>query len=84
VASAYSVADIVSDEQVAARGDIVTVDDPVLGPLRQQAPFPRVVGTPPVVPSGAPRLGEHNREIWCDLVGLSADELAELAADGIV
>jgi crotonobetainyl-CoA:carnitine CoA-transferase CaiB-like acyl-CoA transferase len=84
VASAYSVADIVSDEQVAARGDIVTIDDPVLGPLRQQAPFPRVVGTPPVVPSGAPRLGEHNREIWCDLVGLSAAELAELAADGIV
>jgi crotonobetainyl-CoA:carnitine CoA-transferase CaiB-like acyl-CoA transferase len=84
VASAYSVADIVSDEQVAARGDLVTVDDPVLGPIRQQAPVPRLVGSPPVVPSGAPRLGEHNREIWCDLVGLSEAELADLAADGIV
>jgi crotonobetainyl-CoA:carnitine CoA-transferase CaiB-like acyl-CoA transferase len=84
VASAYTVADIVSDEQVAARGDLVTVDDPVLGPVRQQAPFPRLVGSPPLVPSGAPRLGEHNREIWCDLVGLSERELADLAADGIV
>lgn len=84
VASAYSVADIVSDEQVAARGDLVTVDDPVLGPIRQQAPVPRVVGAPPCVPSGAPRLGEHNREVWCDLVGLSEAELADLAADGIV
>ncbi len=84
VASAYSVADIVADEQVAARGDLVTVDDPVLGAVRQQAPFPRVVGTPTVVPTGAPRLGEHNREVWCDLVGLSEAELADLEAGGVV
>ena len=84
VASAYTVADIVSDEQVAARGDIVTVDDPVLGPIRQQAPFPRLVGARSAVPAGAPRLGEHNRDIWCDLVGVSEEELAGLAAEGIV
>jgi crotonobetainyl-CoA:carnitine CoA-transferase CaiB-like acyl-CoA transferase len=84
VASAYTVADIVSDEQVAARGDLVTVDDPVVGPVRQQAPFPRMAGASPVVPSGAPRLGEHNNEVWCDLVGLSEAELAELAAEGVV
>lgn len=84
VATAYTVADIVADEQVAARGDIVTVDDPVLGPVRQQAPFPRVVGTQPMAPSGAPRLGEHNRQIWCDLVGLSRDELDAYAAEGII
>jgi crotonobetainyl-CoA:carnitine CoA-transferase CaiB-like acyl-CoA transferase len=84
VASAYSVADIVADEQVAARGDLVTVDDPVLGAVRQQAPFPRVVGTPTVVPTGAPRLGEHNREVWCDLVGLSEAELADLREHGVV
>ena len=33
-----------------ARGDLVTVDDPVAGPLRQQAPFPRFVGEPAAVP----------------------------------
>jgi formyl-CoA transferase len=69
---------------VAARGDLVTVDDPVLGAVRQQAPFPRVVGTPTVVPTGAPRLGEHNREVWCDLVGLSEAELADLREHGVV
>ncbi len=84
VARAYSVADIVADEQVAARGDLVTVHDPVLGAVRQQAPFPRAVGTPPVAPTGAPRLGEHNREIWCDLVGLSEGELADLREHGVV
>src|SRR3954464_2508972 len=63
VATAYTAADIFADPHFAARGDLVAVDDPVVGPLRQQAPFPRFVGEPPVVPSGAPRLGEHTREV---------------------
>jgi len=84
VGTAYSAADIFADPHMAARGDLVTVDDPVVGPLRQQAPFPRLAKHPTPVPSGAPRLGEHNHQVWCDLVGLSNDELADLAARGIV
>src|SRR5581483_3603791 len=44
VATAYTAADIFADPHMQARGDLVTVDDPVLGPVRQQAPFPRFVG----------------------------------------
>ena len=84
VATAFSAADIAEDPHMVARGDLVMVDDPELGPLRQQAPFPRVAGEPPVVPAGAPRLGEHNREVWCGLVGLSDDELDACMADGII
>jgi crotonobetainyl-CoA:carnitine CoA-transferase CaiB-like acyl-CoA transferase len=36
------------------------------------------------VPTGAPRLGQHNREVWCDLVGLSESELADLTERGVV
>lgn len=84
VATAYTAADIALDEHMAARGDLVSVDDPVIGPVRQQAPFPRFVGEPVPVPDGAPRLGEHNDEVWLGLVGLSEDELAAHRADGIV
>lgn len=84
VGTAYSAADIFADPHMAARGDLVTVDDTVIGPVRQQAPFPRLGQGPPAAPAGAPRLGEHNREVWCDLVGLSADELAALEAGGVV
>jgi formyl-CoA transferase len=84
IGTAYSAADIFADPHMAARGDLVAVDDPVIGPVRQQAPFPRLSKQPTPVPSGAPRLGEHNREVWCDLVGLSEDELADLTARGIV
>jgi crotonobetainyl-CoA:carnitine CoA-transferase CaiB-like acyl-CoA transferase len=84
VGTAYTAADVFADPHMAARGDLVTVDDPVIGPLRQQAPFPRFVGRPAGTPDGAPELGAHNREIWCDLVGIAPDELARLAAGRVV
>ena len=84
VATAYTARDIALDAHFAARRDLVAVDDPVLGPLRQQAPYPRLVGEPAPVPDGAPALGAHNREVWCDLVGLSPAELDALQAEGIV
>src|SRR5437773_1172698 len=83
VGTAYSAADIVADAHMAARGDLVTVDDSVVGPMKQQAPFPRLDGRPPAPPTSAPRLGEHNEEIWCSLVGLSPDELAALRDKGV-
>ena len=84
VGTAYSAADIFADPHMQARGDLVAVDDPVIGPVRQQAPFPRLGRRPATVPEGAPRLGQHNREVWCDLLGLSEDELADLTERGVV
>jgi crotonobetainyl-CoA:carnitine CoA-transferase CaiB-like acyl-CoA transferase len=83
VATAYTAADMFADPHFAARGDLLEVDDPVAGPLRQQAPFPRIVGEPVVAPSGAPRLGEHTRSVLGEL-GLSEHDLAELADQGVI
>jgi crotonobetainyl-CoA:carnitine CoA-transferase CaiB-like acyl-CoA transferase len=84
VATAYSAADIFADAHVAVRGDLVTVDDPVLGPVRQQAPFPRAAGEPPCAPAGAPRLGEHTRTVLAECLGLSDDDLDRLAESGVI
>ncbi|MDP9333325.1 MAG: CoA transferase [Actinomycetota bacterium] len=84
VATAYTSADIFADPHFDARHDLVTVDDPVIGPLRQQAPFPRHVGETPVAPAGAPRLGEHTDEVLTTLLGLSPVEIDALRAQGIV
>ncbi len=83
VATAYSAADIFADPQIAHRQDLVTVDDPVAGPLRQQAPFPRVAGASPVAPSGAPELGAHTDEVLAS-IGCSAGEIAALREQGVV
>ena len=84
VATAYSAAEITADPHFAARGDLVVVDDPVLGGVRQQAPYPRLVGEERSVPEGAPRLGAHNHEVWCGIVGLSDGELEKLQEKGVI
>lgn len=84
VATAYTAADIVGDPHMAARHDLVTVDDPVMGAVKQQAPFPRFVGEPSSVPTGAPRLGEHTRGVLTTLLGLSPAQLDRLAADRVI
>jgi hypothetical protein len=52
--------------------------------VRQQAPYPRLVGEPVPTPAGAPALGRDNTEVWCGLVGLNAGELGELEGKGVV
>ncbi len=84
VATAYTAADMFADPHFAARGDLVEVDDAVAGPTRQQAPFPRFAGDRPVAPAGAPRLGEHTREVFGDALGLSDTELDALEDDGVI
>jgi crotonobetainyl-CoA:carnitine CoA-transferase CaiB-like acyl-CoA transferase len=84
VGIAYTAADIFSDPHMIAREDLVAVEDPVVGTIRQQAPFPRFVGRPTPAPTGAPRLGAHNDEIWCGLVGVTPEDLHRLRESGVV
>lgn len=84
VGLAYDAADIVADEQTVARGDVIAVEDQILGEVLQQAPFPRRVGQDQVVPASAPRLGEHTDEVLSGLLGLDAAALDELRASGTI
>jgi formyl-CoA transferase len=84
VATAYTAADIAADPHMIARGDLMAIDDPVIGAVRQQAPFPRFVGEPLPTPAGAPTLGQDNDAVWTEVVGLSEAELARYRADGVI
>ena len=84
VGDAYTVEDIVADAHMAYRGDVVTVDDVRLGPVRQQAPYPRFDGERPSAPASAPELGAHNQQIWQGELGLSDAELERLRAAAII
>jgi len=83
VSGVYGIDQIAADPQVQSRDAIVVVDDPTLGPVRQQAPVPRLDRTPLVVSKGAPRLGEHTDEVLREL-GLDREEIESLRRDGIV
>ena len=56
---------------------------PVAGSLRQTRVAARFEGSPPDLPKGAPRLGEHNHEVLCEL-GLSELEIEHLIKQGAV
>jgi crotonobetainyl-CoA:carnitine CoA-transferase CaiB-like acyl-CoA transferase len=81
---AYSVADIFADPHVQSRGVIETVDDPTIGPVRMQGVYPRFSRTPGRIPAGAPVLGADNAAVYGELLGIGRDELARLAAEGVI
>ena len=76
VAPIRSIAEIVADPHIAARGSIVTVEDPTLGPLRMQNVVGKFSRTPGKVRTTAPACGEHNAEILIDRLGFTVEELA--------
>ena len=80
----YDVSDVVADDHVLAQGDVCTVDDPVIGPVRQQAPYPRFDDNRLPVPEGAPRLGEHTDEVFSTLLGLSEVQIAALREHNVI
>ena len=84
VCRAFSIRDIFADPHYAARGDIALVDDPTIGPVKMQGVYPRLSRTPGAIRRGAPRLGEHNREIYQGVLGLADEEIESLARDGVI
>jgi formyl-CoA transferase len=84
VCRAFSIRDIFADPHYSARGDIALVDDPTIGPVKMQAVYPRLSRTPGAIRRGAPRLGEHNREIYQGVLGLADEEVESLARDGVI
>lgn len=72
---------VLENPELAAAGHFVKLDHPVLGPSNMPAPPYVLHGTPGKV-NRAPRLGEHNREVFIDMLGLEADEIEILIAEG--
>jgi len=70
-----------ADPQVRARGMIVDVDHPTLGPIRALGSPLKMSETPPRVDRRAPLLGEHTREVLRE-AGCSDEEIAAVIAEG--
>src|SRR5262249_11520002 len=81
-APVYDIRDLVADERLVHRGVSVSVDDNELGSMTVQAPVPRFSATSGAVEHLGPRLGEHNHEVYGELLGLSPNEIDDLRARG--
>jgi len=79
-----SIRDLEDDPHVQARGMIVTVEHPVLGPVRFPAnPF-RLSRTPASYRKAPPQIGEDTDAVLERTLGLNATERAALRQRGIV
>jgi crotonobetainyl-CoA:carnitine CoA-transferase CaiB-like acyl-CoA transferase len=78
-----SIRDLNASPQLAARGYWQDLDTSI-GRLRLPGPFARTALPAFGRRRAAPRLGEHNAQVYGELAGLGADDLAALRARGSI
>ena len=71
-----------SDPHVLARGMIVDVDHPIIGPMRTIAPPVKFSNLDFSVRGPAPWLGQHTADLLAE-TGLSKESIADLFAEGV-
>jgi crotonobetainyl-CoA:carnitine CoA-transferase CaiB-like acyl-CoA transferase len=76
--------EVVEDGHLRARQYFVDVTRDDTGPLTLPGPPYRLSQTPWAIRRPAPRLGEHNEEIFCGRLGVSRRELLLLGRAGVI
>ena len=79
-----TIADIFANSQYAARGNLVSIEDPRVGPLVLPAPVPRLSRTPSTLRSAGPALGNCNDEIFGGLLKLTESVREDLKREGVI
>ncbi len=77
-----TVKDLVEDTQLKARDFWEELDDPECGKVKYPGPPIRLSQSPCVRRKRAPRIGEHNRDIYVDELGCTEAELMVLKQAG--
>lgn len=80
----FTAEDMMEDPHYAARENIISVEDPEIGPFPMQNVVPRLTETPGEVRWTGPGLGEHNDEVYAGIIGMDEDERDRLQERGII
>jgi formyl-CoA transferase len=75
---------VLTDEQLLARGDIVTALHEVLGQVSMLASPAWIDGWRAAPEAAGFNVGQHNVDVYGELLGLAADDLEVLADDGVI
>ncbi len=80
----YRAPEMLDDPHFRARESIVDVDHPAFKSLKMQNIFPKLSRSQGKIRWPGPDLGEHNAEIYRDLLEISDETLRDLIHDGVV
>ncbi len=79
-----TVSQALEEPQLHARGMILEMEHPKAGRIRLTG-FPvKMSATDVLSATPPPTLGQHNREVYCGILGLSEDELAQLQQEEVI
>jgi crotonobetainyl-CoA:carnitine CoA-transferase CaiB-like acyl-CoA transferase len=84
VAPVNDSADILADEHLLARGELVTIPDEIRGMLTLLAPPARIDGWRRTARETGFTVGRHNDEIYRGWLGMPQERLASLIAEGVI
>src|SRR3954452_9148659 len=84
LAPIYDVEQLVNDPHVQERETITTVRDEDLGELKMQNLMFRLGDTPGAIRFPGRKLGQDSDEVYTQLLGLDADDVAKLREAGVV
>ena len=80
----YRAPEMLEDPHFAAREAIVSVPHPEFGQIRMQNVTPRLSETPGGIRAPSPALGQHNDEIYLELLGMPRERYERLKAGKVI
>ncbi|MBB4630874.1 CaiB/BaiF CoA transferase family protein [Sphingosinicella soli] len=80
----YKASDMLEDPHFKAREAIIKVKHPAFQNLWMQNVFPKLSETPGEVAWAGPELGQHNEEIYGDILGMSRPQMTSLHDEGVI
>ncbi|WDZ91025.1 CaiB/BaiF CoA-transferase family protein [Nocardiopsis sp. HUAS JQ3] len=83
-ANVATVREAAASPQLAARGMIVEAQHPSLGTIRMPNNPIHMEKTPPTVRKAPPQAGEDNDHVYGDILGMGAEEIRQLRAEGVI
>jgi benzylsuccinate CoA-transferase BbsF subunit len=84
VAPVNPAAAVIADPQIQSREYFVAIDRAVVGTHLYPGAVARLPDTPLRADAPAPLLGEHNRQVFGEILGMSDDDIVELERTGVI
>lgn len=81
----YNLKQITEDDHIArAREMFVEIEHPIIGTMKMNGNPVKLMDTMPEIKIPSPALGQHNSDVFMGMLGITADQMDQLALEGVI